>query len=102
MEESIRKAMKEPNLKDLSGVILHTHQGNSYRFHRYNQLSKELGIIPSISRKANCWDNAVIESFFQILKLSYLIIILLKRQRFLRKPFQSSLHTTKKYAAKNA
>ncbi|PIC72981.1 IS3 family transposase [Sporosarcina sp. P17b] len=68
MEESIRKAMKERNLKDLSGVILHTDRGNSYRSHRYNQLSKKLGFIPSMSRKANCWDNAVIESFFSHFK----------------------------------
>ncbi|MGG0645312.1 IS3 family transposase [Sporosarcina gallistercoris] len=68
MEESIRKAMKERNLKDLSQVILHTDQGNSYRSYRYNQLSKELSFIPSMSRKANCWDNAVIESFFSHFK----------------------------------
>lgn len=68
MEETIRKAMKERNLKDLSQVIIHTDQGNIYRSYRYNQLTRELGFIPSMSRKANCWDNAVIESFFSHFK----------------------------------
>lgn len=68
MEETIRKAMKERGLKDLSRVIIHTDQGNIYRSYLFNQLTRELGFIPSMSRKANCWDNAVIESFFSHLK----------------------------------
>lgn len=39
-------------------------QGSVYRSHMYRNLSKELHFIPSMSQKANCWDNAVIESFF--------------------------------------
>ncbi|WP_218190717.1 IS3 family transposase, partial [Evansella clarkii] len=34
-------------------------------------LSKRLKFIPSMSRKANCWDNAVIESFFSQLKTEF-------------------------------
>ncbi|WOV84736.1 IS3 family transposase [Sporosarcina jeotgali] len=68
MEETIRKAMQERNLKDLSQVVIHTDQGNVYRSHRYNQLTRELGFLASMSRKANCWDNAVIESFFSHFK----------------------------------
>lgn len=68
MEETIRLAMKERNLKDLKDVIIHTDQGNIYRSFRYNQLTRELKFTPSMSRKANCWDNAVIESFFSHFK----------------------------------
>lgn len=71
MEETIRQAMKERNLKDLSHVVIHTDQGNIYRSFRYNQLSRQLGFTPSMSRKANCWDNAVIESFFSHVKTEF-------------------------------
>jgi len=71
MEETIRKAMKARDLQDLSQVLIHTDQGNIYRSFRYNQLSRELGFTPSMSRKANCWDNAVIESFFSHLKTEF-------------------------------
>lgn len=68
MKKTIYKAMKERNLTDLSQVTIHTDQGNVYRSYSYNQLSRQLGFTPSMSRKANCWDNAVIESFFSHLK----------------------------------
>lgn len=71
MEETIRQAMKERNLKDLSQVIIHTGQGIIYRSFHYNQLSRQLGFTPSMSRKANCWDNAVIESFFSHMKTEF-------------------------------
>ncbi len=68
MEETILKAMKERNLKDLSGVLIHTDQGNVYRSNRYKKIADTLHFTPSMSRKANCWDNAVIESFFSHFK----------------------------------
>ncbi|MEC1641127.1 IS3 family transposase [Schinkia azotoformans] len=68
VETTVRKAMKKRKLKDLEGVIIHSDQGNVYRSLNYHLLSKELHFLPSMSRKANCWDNAVIESFFSQLK----------------------------------
>lgn len=68
MEDTIRKAMKERNLKDLCGVLIHTDQGNVYRSNSYKKLADTLHFTPSMSRKANCWDNAVIESFFSHFK----------------------------------
>lgn len=68
MEDTIRLAIHERNLNDLENIIIHTDQGNIYRSFRYNQLSRELKFTPSMSRKANCWDNAVIESFFSHFK----------------------------------
>lgn len=49
-------------------VQLHSDQGFQYTSTRYFNLTKEYGIIPSMSRRGNCYDNAVAENFFGILK----------------------------------
>lgn len=71
MEETIRQAMNNRQLEDLNQVTLHTDQGNIYRAYRYRELSKELGFTPSMSRKGNCYDNAVVECFFSHLKVEF-------------------------------
>jgi putative transposase len=71
IEATLREAQKKRKLKSLSGVLLHSDQGSVYRSLRYNQLSEKMGFTPSMSRKANCWDNAVIESFFSQLKVEF-------------------------------
>ncbi len=48
--------------------IMHTDRGSQYVADRYVELLHHHGIVPSMSRKGNCWDNAVAESFFHTLK----------------------------------
>jgi transposase InsO family protein len=57
-----------------AGLIMHTDRGSQYGADSYRQLLSQHGIEPSMSRKGNCWDNAVAESFFHTLKteLTYL------------------------------
>jgi putative transposase len=50
------------------GVLFHSDRGSQYCSHDYQKLLKGYGIICSMSRKGNCWDNAVAESFFHTLK----------------------------------
>jgi putative transposase len=50
------------------GLIMHTDRGSQYGADSYRQLLSQHGIEPSMSRKGNCWDNAVAESFFHTLK----------------------------------
>jgi len=50
-------------------VLLHSDRGVQYRGHEYQQALKAKGIACSMSRKGNCWDNAVMESFFSRLKV---------------------------------
>jgi putative transposase len=50
------------------GLIHHSDRGSQYACHAYQDLLKEHGMIPSMSRKGDCWDNAVIERFFRSLK----------------------------------
>ena len=50
------------------GVIMHTDRGSTYCSNVYRKLLRDYYCIGSMSRKGNCWDNAVAESFFGILK----------------------------------
>ena len=49
-------------------VQLHSDQGFQYTSSAYFNLTKEYGITPSMSRRGNCYDNAMAENFFSILK----------------------------------
>jgi len=50
------------------GLIHHSDRGSQYASQDYQRLLEEHGMIPSMSRKGDCWDNAVMESFFHTLK----------------------------------
>jgi putative transposase len=54
--------------KPLKGLIVHSDRGTQYASAIYRQLLQEHGCIGSMSRKGDCWDNAVAESFFGSLK----------------------------------
>jgi transposase InsO family protein len=53
---------------EVNGVILHSDRGIQYASGDYQQLLKQHGIVCSMSRKGDCWDNAVMESFYHTLK----------------------------------
>ena len=50
------------------GLLHHSDRGCQYASHDYRKLLERRGIVCSMSRKGNCWDNAVMESFFGTLK----------------------------------
>ena len=50
------------------GVLFHSDRGSQYCSHDYQKMLKSFGFICSMSRKGNCWDNSVAESFFHSLK----------------------------------
>ncbi len=52
-----------------SGVIIHSDRGSQYCSDKYRRLIKGNKLIGSMSRKGNCWDNAIAESFFHTLKV---------------------------------
>ena len=54
--------------KPKNGLIWHTDRGSQYASTAHKELLQKNGIIQSMSRKGNCWDNAVAESFFHSLK----------------------------------
>jgi len=51
------------------GLLLHSDRGSQYASGAYQDLLREHGIQCSMSRKGNCWDNAVMERFFLNLKM---------------------------------
>ena len=54
--------------KPIKGLIWHTDRGSQYASDSHRAILKEHHVIQSMSRKGNCWDNAVSESFFHTLK----------------------------------
>ena len=50
------------------GLIVHSDRGSQYASHEYRGLLKMHGCVGSMSRKGDCWDNSVAESFFGSLK----------------------------------
>ena len=55
--------------KPSAGLIFHSDRGSQYCSHDFQKLLKKHGILASMSRKGDCWDNAVAESFFGSLKV---------------------------------
>jgi putative transposase len=54
--------------KPAAGLIFHSDQGTVYASNDYRELLEANSVRASMSRKGNCWDNAVAESFFSNLK----------------------------------
>lgn len=54
------------------GLLHHSDRGSQYTSAEYRGALAELGVRVSMSRKGNCWDNAVAESFFSTLKTELL------------------------------
>ena len=54
------------------GLIVHSDRGVQYRSNEYRALLFEYGCRISMSRKANCWDNAPVESFFSRFKVEFI------------------------------
>jgi len=50
------------------GFLIHTDQGSPFVSHGFSRLVQDAGGVMSMSRRGNCWDNAVVESFFHTLK----------------------------------
>jgi putative transposase len=50
------------------GLIHHSDRGSQYCSRNYQKIIKQFGIVPSMSRKGNCYDNAPMESWFGTLK----------------------------------
>lgn len=50
-----------------NGVITHSYQGSIYTSYAFQAVTEQ-NLVSSMSRRGNCWDNAVIESFHSNLK----------------------------------
>lgn len=67
---AFRMAVRNRNVKSDHQLIFHSDRGIQYACEEFvSELSKYKNITRSMSRKGNCWDNAVAESFFKTLKV---------------------------------
>lgn len=62
LQQALAQRMPPP------GLVHHSDRGTQYASHAYQRLLCENDIVCSMSRRANCWDNACVESFFSTLK----------------------------------
>lgn len=65
-QEALRKALA--TRKPSAGLVHHSDRGSPYASEDYRTMLSSNGLIASMSRRGNCWDNAVAESFFGTLK----------------------------------
>ena len=66
VERALENAMMDRKVE--SGIIFHSDQGVQYASESFRNLLKANGFIQSMSRRGNCYDNAITETFFHTLK----------------------------------
>ena len=65
--DALRMALRER--QPAAGLLHHSDRGSQYASQEYQHLLGQHGLVSSMSRSGNCWDNAVAESFFATLKI---------------------------------
>jgi transposase InsO family protein len=94
--------------RPLAGLMIHSDRGVQYACEAFRRALSQRGFIQSMSRKGNCWDNAVAESFFRTLKTEwYYGNVLANRDHAQRELFEyierfyngQRLHATLGYAS---
>ena len=66
VEKALQNALMDRRVE--KGIIFHSDQGIQYASESFRKILKANGIIQSMSRKGNCYDNAITETFFHTLK----------------------------------
>jgi len=62
VDDALRMALGRRDVKP--GLIFHSDRGSQYTSEKFRKTCQAFGVVQSMSRKGNCWDNAVSESFF--------------------------------------
>ena len=70
--DALEMAWFRRNPGKLAGLIFHSDRGSQYASADFSEALKEHGIMPSMSRKGDCWDNACSETLFGSLKVERL------------------------------
>jgi transposase InsO family protein len=76
---ALRNRMKDPQL------IFHSDRGVQYACDAFKQILSKKNIRQSMSRKGNCWDNTVAESFFKSIKVECIYQSQIKSIREMKK-----------------
>ena len=75
-EDMVIDSLKQAICKtqDLTGLMIHSDQGILYQANQFRKLLNSYNIEQSMSRRGNCYDNDVMESFFATLKCELVYI----------------------------
>jgi transposase InsO family protein len=66
VEKALQNALMDRRVG--KGIIFHSDQGIQYASESFRKLLKDNGLVQSMSRRGNCYDNAITETFFHTLK----------------------------------
>jgi transposase InsO family protein len=66
VERALKNALMDRRVE--KGIIFHSDQGIQYASQSFRKILRDNGFIQSMSRKGNCYDNAITETFFHTLK----------------------------------
>ena len=66
--QAFNNAVQNRHISYNSNLMVHSDRGIQYASNEFRKLLEKYGCIQSMSRKGNCWDNAVAESFFKTIK----------------------------------
>ncbi len=72
VSEMVEKALMR--LPEEHKLLMHSDQGWHYQMKQYRHALESRGIVQSMSRKGNCYDNSVMENFFGIMKSEFLYL----------------------------
>ena len=70
--QAFNLAVVNRGITKTSNLMVHSDQGVQYASKEFRNLLFKYGCVQSMSRKGNCWDNAVAESFFKTIKIEAL------------------------------
>lgn len=62
------KAIQNRRISKHNSIMVHSDRGVQYACNEFRDLLKKYNCVQSMSRRGNCWDNAVAESFFKTIK----------------------------------
>ncbi len=79
VQRAFKQALKTRGKQCIAGAIFHSDQGSQYCSHTFQNTLRAAQMRTSMSRKGECWDNAVAESFWNTVKRE----VLGARKRFL-------------------
>ncbi len=68
-QKALQRAIDDRNPE--KGLIVHSDRGSQFACYAYQRFLAQYGYVASMNRQGNCWDNAVVESFFHTLKMEH-------------------------------
>lgn len=100
VSDMLEKAFER--LPDDHQLLMHSDQGWHYQMKQYRHALQSRGIVQSMSRKGNCYDNSVMENFFGIMKSEFLYLKEFESIEHFKEELEKYIHyyNTKRIKAK--